>query len=86
VKTRDGREIAVPFVADDSEAPVKAYEREALSRTWLWLAELEENCAGRCRYGADETVEQFNCTKCPSLLTVCRVPALENAPTLYCKR
>jgi hypothetical protein len=54
VKTIDGREITVTFVADDSEAPEKGYGRAA-SRTWLWLEELDEDCTGHCRYDADET-------------------------------
>ena len=31
----DGQKISVTFVADDSEAPVKGYEREAPSRKWF---------------------------------------------------
>ena len=45
VKTIDGLEITVTFVGDDSEAPVKEYEREAPSRTWLWFDEAQENYA-----------------------------------------
>jgi hypothetical protein len=40
MKLADGQEISVTFVADDSEAPVKGYEREAPSRTWLGLEEV----------------------------------------------
>ena len=86
VKTIDGREITVTFVADDSETPEEGYERDALSRTSLFPEELGENCAGQCRYDADLTVYQFNFTNGWYRPIDCREPALEYAPTLYCKR
>ena len=85
LKTIDGREIAVTFVADDSEAPNKAQERDARSRTWLGLPEAHENYAIRCCIDADVAVGQFDCTNCRYVLTACRVPALEYQPTPHCK-
>jgi hypothetical protein len=54
VKTVDGRDITITFVAGDSEASEKE-SGGAASRTGLWLEELEEDCAGPCRYDANET-------------------------------
>jgi hypothetical protein len=85
VTTIDGREIMVIFIGDESEAPEKGQESQAPFRAWLWLDELEEECARGCRYDADQSVGQFNCTTCRYGLTACRVPAPEYAPTLYCK-
>ena len=40
VTSSEGQEISVTFVADDSEARLKGYEREAPSRTWERLEEV----------------------------------------------
>ena len=85
VTSSAGQEISVTFVADDSEAPVKEYEREAPSRMWLGLEEGPGELCKPCRHDANETVEQFNRTNCRYLPTASRVPALEYDPTLYCK-